>query len=194
MTKPMKGTRPRGKTPKRDAAYRRELLASEKDRAELVMIVDLERNDIGRVCRYGSVKVKKLRQMESYRTVFQTTSVIEGVLRDGITSVDLLRASFPGGSITGAPKIRAMEIIEELEPHKRAFYTGSMGYIGFNGNMEMNIMIRTILLKDSRLYYPVGGGVVWDSTPEGEYEETITKAGALFLTLGCGNGKNFLHS
>lgn len=194
MTKPMKGTMPRGRNRKQDEAYKKELLKSEKDKAELVMIVDLERNDIGRVCRYGTVKVTRLRQVESYKTVFQTTSLVEGILNDGVTPVDLLKATFPGGSITGAPKIRAMEIIEELEPNKRAFYTGSMGYIGFNGNVELNILIRTILLKENRLYYPVGGGIVWDSTPEGEYEETITKAKALFLTLGYDDEKKLLHT
>jgi para-aminobenzoate synthetase component I len=191
ITVPMKGTMPRGKNRRQDGENRKKLLISEKDKAELVMIVDLERNDLGRVCRYGTVKVKKLRQVESYKTVLQTTSVIEGILKDGISTVDLLRATFPGGSITGAPKIRAMEVIEELEPNKRAFYTGSMGYIGFNGNVELNILIRTILLKRNRLYYPVGGGIVWDSIPEKEYEETMTKAKALFLTLGHEGISNF---
>ncbi|HOL21556.1 MAG TPA: aminodeoxychorismate synthase component I [bacterium] len=184
ITKPMKGTRPRGKNRKEDEEYRRELLHSEKDKAELLMIVDMERNDLGKVCEYGSVRVKKLRQIERYRTVLQATSLIEGKMRDGLGFVDLLKAVFPGGSITGAPKVRAMEIIEELEPHKRTFYTGSMGYVGFNGNVELNITIRTILLKENKLYYPVGGGIVWDSIPEAEYEETLTKAKALFLTLG----------
>jgi len=192
MTVPMKGTMPRGKNKKQDSAYRRKLLDSEKDKAELVMIVDLERNDLGRVCRYGTVRVKTLRRVESYKTVFQTTSVIEGILKDGVTPVVLLKATFPGGSITGAPKIRSMEIIEELEPNKRAFYTGSMGYIGFNGNLELNILIRTILLQKDRLYYPVGGGIVWDSLPDAEYEETMTKAKALFLTLG--REESVLHS
>ena len=195
MTKPMKGTRPRGLDRRADERYRKELMESAKDRAELVMIIDLERNDIGKVCRYGTVRVRRLRQVESYRTVFQTTSLVEGVLNEGVSQVDLLKATFPGGSITGAPKIRAMEIIEELEPHKRAFYTGSMGYLGFNGNMELNILIRTILLKKNRLYYPVGGGIVWDSSPEAEYEETMTKAKSLFLTLGRDeNGKKLLLS
>jgi para-aminobenzoate synthetase component I len=183
ITKPMKGTMPRGRNRRQDSTYRKVFLKSEKDKAELVMIVDLERNDLGRVCRYGSVRVKRLRQVESYKTVLQTTSVIEGILKNGVSTVDLLRATFPGGSITGAPKIRAMEVIEELEPDKRAFYTGSMGYLGFNGNLELNIIIRTILLKGNRLYYPVGGGIVWDSIPEKEYDETMTKAMALFLTL-----------
>ena len=194
VTKPMKGTRPRGRNREDDKRYREELLKSVKDMAELLMIVDMERNDLGKVCRYGSVKTIKLRQIERYKTVFQATSVIEGIVRKGVGLVDILKAVFPGGSITGAPKVRAMEIIEELEPHKRAFYTGSMGYIGFNGNVELNILIRTILLKGKKLYYPVGGGIVWDSTPEAEYEETITKAKALFLTLGGNYEEKLLHT
>lgn len=193
LTKPMKGTRPRGRTKREDARYRKELVNSIKDKAELLMIVDMERNDLGKVCRYGSVRVKKLRQIERYKTVLQATSLIEGDMRKDKGVVDLLRATFPGGSITGAPKVRAMEIIEELEPHKRAFYTGSMGYIGFNGNVELNILIRTILLKGDKLYYPVGGGIVWDSIPSAEYEETLTKAKAFFLTLGGGH-ENFLYT
>lgn len=192
-TKPMKGTRPRGKNREEDEIYRKELINSIKEKAELLMIVDMERNDLGKVCRYGSVKVQRLREIERYKTVFQATSLIEGKIRKDKGVIDLLRASFPGGSITGAPKVRAMEIIEELEPHKRAFYTGSMGYIGFNGNMELNILIRTILLKGSKLYYPVGGGIVWDSKPSAEYQETLTKAKALFLTLG-GTCEKFLHT
>ncbi|HOJ38868.1 MAG TPA: aminodeoxychorismate synthase component I [bacterium] len=184
VTRPMKGTRPRGQNQKQDRLYREELLRSEKDAAELLMIVDLERNDLGKVCQAGSVRVKKLRILESYPTVFQTTAQVEGRLKPGSGAVDLLLATFPGGSITGAPKIRAMEIIEELEPHQRAFYTGCLGYLGFNGCLELNIMIRTILRQGKNLYYPVGGGIVWDSTPEEEYQETLTKAQALFLTLG----------
>ncbi|MCM8829610.1 MAG: aminodeoxychorismate synthase component I [Candidatus Omnitrophica bacterium] len=192
-TKPMKGTRPRGKTKAEDERYRKELIKSIKEKAELLMIVDMERNDLGKVCRYGTVKVPRLRAIEKYKTVFQATSLIEGEMRKDKGVVDLLKASFPGGSITGAPKIRAMEIIEQLEPHKRAFYTGSMGYIGFNGNIELNILIRTILLKGTKLYYPVGGGIVWDSKPDAEYYETLTKAKALFLTLG-GDGEKLLHT
>ena len=181
---PMKGTRPRGKNKKEDNRYASQLLLSEKDKAELIMIVDLERNDMGKVCKYGSIRVENIRNLEKYRTVFQTTSLIKGRLTKGLGQVDLLKAVFPGGSITGAPKIRAMEIIEDIEPNKRAFYTGSMGYLGFNGNMELNILIRTLLLKGRHLYYPVGGGIVWDSVPDEEFEETQTKAKALFLALG----------
>lgn len=187
MTKPMKGTSARGKNRKEDKENQTKLLRSEKDRAELIMIVDLERNDLGKICEYGSVKVRKLVEIEKYKTVFQTTSTIQGVLKEGTSPVEIIKATFPGGSITGAPKKRAMEIIEELEPDKRSFYTGSLGYIGFNHNMLFNILIRTILLKNNTLYYPVGGGIVWDSVPEKEYEETITKAKNLLITLGIEN-------
>ncbi len=178
-TRPMKGTRPRGKTPKEDEELRQELLNSKKDAAELVMIVDLERNDLGRVCEYGSVRVREIKILEEYATVFQTTSLIEGRLREDKDIVDLLRASFPGGSITGAPKIRAMEIIDELEPTERAVYTGSIGYIGFDGRMDLNIVIRTFLIKKKKAYFQVGGGIVADSLAEAEYEETLVKAKAL---------------
>ena len=191
-TRPMKGTRPRGKNKKQDDVYKKQLMNSEKDKAELIMIVDLERNDLGKICKYGTVKVKKIKILEKYSTVFQTTSLVEGILKNGITQMDMIKALFPGGSITGAPKIRAMEIIEELEPNKRAFYTGNMGYIGFNGNMEFNILIRTILMKNNSIFYPVGGGIIWDSIPEKEYEETLTKARALFLTLGLKNERSLL--
>jgi len=168
------------------------LLNSEKDRAELIMIVDLERNDIGKICEFGSVKVKKLVEIERYKTVFQTTSTIEGIFKNSMGPVEVIKAMFPGGSITGAPKKRAMEIIEELEPEKRSYYTGCLGYIGFNQNMLFNILIRTLLIKKNKLYYPVGGGIVWDSKPEREYEETITKAKNLFITLGIENVGNLL--
>ncbi|MCM8811015.1 MAG: chorismate-binding protein, partial [Candidatus Omnitrophica bacterium] len=163
---------------------REELLESEKDRAELIMIVDLERNDLGKICEYGTVKVKKLINLEKYKTVYQTTSTIEGKLKEKIELKDIINAIFPGGSITGAPKKRAMEIIEELEPTKRNFYTGTLGYFGFNQNLQLNILIRTLLIKKNKIYYPVGGGIVWDSVPEKEYEETIIKAKNLFLTIG----------
>ena len=158
---------------------RRELLSSKKDAAELVMIVDLERNDLGKVCEYGSVRVKEDRVLESYETVFQTTALVEGTLRQDSDIVDVLRACFPGGSITGAPKIRAMEIIDELEPTRRAVYTGSIGYIGFDGNVDMNIVIRTFLIKNNKAYFQIGGGIVADSVPEEEYKETLVKARAL---------------
>lgn len=184
ITKPMKGTRKREKDSILDKKIREELLESEKDRAELIMIVDLERNDLGKICEYGTVKVKKLINLEKYKTVYQTTSTIEGKLKEKIELKDIINAIFPGGSITGAPKKRAMEIIEELEPTKRNFYTGTLGYFGFNQNLQLNILIRTLLIKKNKIYYPVGGGIVWDSVPEKEYEETIIKAKNLFLTIG----------
>ncbi|MCM8803806.1 MAG: chorismate-binding protein [Candidatus Omnitrophica bacterium] len=184
ITKPMKGTRKVTDNPYLNKKIGKELLESEKDRAELIMIVDLERNDFGKICEYGTVKVKKLINLERYKTIFQTTSTIEGKLKNGINFEKIIRAVFPGGSITGAPKKRAIEIIEELEPTKRSFYTGCFGYFGFNRNLQLNILIRTLLLKNGILYYPVGGGIVWDSIPEKEYEETIIKARNIFLTLG----------
>lgn len=178
-TVPMKGTRPRGRIQSEDQALREEIERSEKDKAELLMITDLQRNDIGRVCKYGSVEVKDLRTIEEYKTVFQATSTISGILRSDKDAFDLITACFPGGSITGCPKIRAMQIIEELEPTKRTIYTGCLGYIDYRGNMDFNILIRTLLLKDNKMYFQVGGGIVYDSDPESEYEETLVKAFAL---------------
>jgi para-aminobenzoate synthetase component 1 len=143
------------------------------------MIVDLERNDLGRVCCYGTVKVTELAILEVFPTVFHLTSTIVGRLREGKNGIDLLKATFPGGSITGAPKVRAMEIIDELEPTKRSIYTGSIGYLGFNGDLDLNIVIRTFIIKGGKAYYQVGGAVVYDSDPEAEYQETLDKARAL---------------
>jgi para-aminobenzoate synthetase component 1 len=179
-TRPMKGTRPRGRSADEDAALAAELQQSAKDQAENVMIVDLERNDLGKACRIGTVNVSELCTLEKYATVFQLTSCVEGRLAAGKTRTDLLEACFPGGSITGAPKIRAMEIIDELEPTRRSIYTGSIGYLSFTGQMDMNIVIRTILVKNDRVYLQVGGGIVYDSDPEAEYQETLHKAKALF--------------
>lgn len=183
-TRPIKGTRPRGRTPAEDRELQEELLNSEKDRAELMMIVDLERNDLGRVCQVGSVKVPQLFRLEEYATVFHLVSTVEGILPGDKGVVDVLRAAFPGGSITGAPKIRAMEIIEELEPVRRGIYTGSIGYIGFDGVADLNIVIRTIIAKGKKLYFQVGGGITADSQPAAEYRETIDKARALIRALG----------
>lgn len=183
-TRPIKGTRPRGKTPEQDKMLREELWYSEKDRAELMMIVDLERNDLGRVCRVGSVRVPELVRLEEYATVFHLVSTVEGELPEDKDVVDLLKAAFPGGSITGAPKIRAMEIIEELEPVRRGIYTGSIGYIGFDGCADLNIVIRTIIIKENKLYFQVGGGITADSDPAAEYEETLDKARAMMRALG----------
>lgn len=185
-TRPIKGTRRRGRDPVEDAQLRQELVNSAKDRAELVMIIDLQRNDIGRVCRFGSVCVPELIRLEEYPTVWHLVSTVRGTLADGRDVGDLLRASFPGGSITGAPKIRAMEIIEELEPVKRGVYTGSIGYLGFDGRCDLNIVIRTFVIKDQIAYFNAGGGIVADSDPDAEYWETIYKARALMQALGYG--------
>ena len=179
----MKGTRPRGRSASEDKALAGELQDSPKDRAENVMIVDLERNDLGKVCGIGTVNVSELCTLEKYATVFQLTSCVEGRLGEGKSRIDLLEACFPGGSITGAPKIRAMEIIDELEPTRRSVYTGSIGYLSFSGQMDLNIVIRTILVKNDRVYLQVGGGIVYDSEPEAEYQETLHKAKALFQAL-----------
>ncbi len=182
-TRPIKGTRPRGRTPAEDEALARELAASEKDRAENLMIVDLLRNDLSRVCRDRSVDVPVLFGLESYATVHHLVSIVTGELAPGKTAIDLLRAAFPGGSITGAPKIRAMEIIAELEPTRRGPYCGSIGYIGFDGAMDTSIVIRTMAILGQQLTFQVGGGIVADSDPAAEYEESLTKARALIETL-----------
>jgi len=182
-TRPIKGTRPRGRSVAEDEALARSLLRSTKDRAENVMIVDLERNDLGRVCRYGTVRVSELCALETYATVFHLTSTVEGRLREDKNRIDLLKATFPGGSISGAPKVRAMEIIDELEPTRRSIYTGSIGYLSFGGEMDLNIVIRTFIIKDGKAYFQVGGGIVYDSDPEAEYQETLDKAKALIEAL-----------
>ena len=182
-TRPIKGTRPRGKDPVEDERLAQELTHSTKDRAENMMIVDLERNDLGRVCHYGTVKVTELAILETFPTVFHLTSTVVGRLRRGKSNIDLLKATFPGGSITGAPKVRAMEIIDELEPTKRSIYTGSIGYLSFNEDMDINIVIRTFLIKEGKAYFQVGGGIIYDSDSETEYMETLDKAKALILAL-----------
>jgi para-aminobenzoate synthetase component 1 len=182
-TRPIKGTKPRGKTPEADRTLGESLFKSAKDRAENIMIVDLQRNDIGRVCRYGTVKVTELAILETYPTVFHLTSTVVGQLREGKSLIDLLKATFPGGSITGAPKVRAMEIIDELEPTRRSVYTGSLGYLSFGGDMDLNIVIRTIIIKDGKAYFQVGGAIVYDSEPESEYIETLDKGRALMRAL-----------
>lgn len=183
QTKPMKGTAPRGKDFLEDRVLQNKLLYSSKDKAELLMITDLERNDLGRVCEYGSIAVKQMRNLEEYRTVFQTTSTIEGKLREDKDCFDALTACFPGGSVTGCPKIRAMQIIEELEPTARGLYTGSLGYISFSGNMDFNILIRTLLACQNKIYFQAGGGIVADSIPEYEYRETLIKSQAMKACL-----------
>jgi para-aminobenzoate synthetase component I len=182
-TRPIKGTRPRGKTPEEERQRIAELAASPKDRAENVMIVDLLRNDLGRVCEYGTVRVPKVCQVETFQYVHHLVSEVRGRLTAGKTPLDLLRACFPGGSVTGAPKVRAMEIIAELEPTARGPYCGSLGYIGFDGSMDTNILIRTFTAGKGWLQFPVGGGIVADSDPEREYEETLHKAEGLLQAL-----------
>jgi para-aminobenzoate synthetase component 1 len=182
-TRPIKGTRPRGETPAEDATLARELLASEKDRAENLMIVDLLRNDLGRAAKLGSVKVPVLFGLESYATVHHLVSVVTAELDDGKSAVDLLRGAFPGGSVTGAPKIRAMEIIAELEPTSRGPYCGAIGYLSAGGAMDTNIVIRTLLIEGDRISFQVGGGIVADSDPEAELQESLVKARALIETL-----------
>ena len=223
-TRPIKGTRPRGENATEDAHLAAELAASEKDRAENLMIVDMERNDLGRVARYGSVRVAGLWEIEEHPNVFQMVSTVEAKLAEDRDAIDLLRAAFPGGSITGAPKVRAMEIIEELEPHRRGIYTGSAGYIDFRGKMDLNIVIRSFvvtgagsalpapsttapqsvilnavknlgpgaeILRDAqndgdggaRAYFHAGGGIVADSDPEAEYQETLDKVSGLVAAL-----------
>ncbi len=182
-TRPIKGTMPRGKDAIEDAVLAQELLDSIKDRAENVMIVDLERNDLGRVCQYGTVKVTELAILETFTTVFHLTSTVIGKLRPDKNRIDLLKASFPGGSITGAPKVRAMEIIDELEPTRRSVYTGAIGYLGFGRNLDFNIVIRTFIIKGNRAYFQVGGGIIYDSDAGAEYQETLDKAKALIQAL-----------
>jgi para-aminobenzoate synthetase component 1 len=182
-TRPIKGTRPRGKNSVEDAIMAQELLNSAKDRAENVMIVDLERNDLGRVCQYGTVKVTELAILETFPTVFHLTSTVIGKLRPDRNRIDLLKAAFPGGSITGAPKVRAMEIIDELEPTRRSVYTGAIGYLGFGRNLDLNIVIRTFIIKGNKAYFQVGGGIIYDSNAEAEYQETLDKAKALIQAL-----------
>ncbi len=183
QTCPMKGTRPRGEDHGKDQKLREEILGSAKEKAELLMITDLMRNDLGRVCDYGSIIVREMRSLEEYNYVFQTTSTVEGRLGMGKDCFDLIRACFPGGSITGCPKIRSMEIIQELEPTRRSMYTGSLGYINFDGNMDFNILIRTLVASHHKLYFQVGSGIVADSIPEEEYKETLVKAQAMKACL-----------
>lgn len=182
-TMPIKGTRPRSMDFREDRRLAGELRWSQKDRAENVMIVDLMRNDLGKVCVTGSVRVPKLCDLESFPTVHHLVSTVTGRLAPGRHSIDLLRACFPGGSITGAPKLRVMEIIEELEPHRRGVYCGSIGYVGFDGAMDSNIAIRTMIHTQGRLHLWAGGGIVADSDPEAEYQETFDKAFAMLELL-----------
>jgi para-aminobenzoate synthetase component 1 len=182
-TKPIKGTRPRAEDPERDRALAEELRTSAKDRAENVMIVDLLRNDLGKCCVPGSVRASKLFDVESFASVHQLVSTVEGQLAPGKHALDLIAACFPGGSITGAPKVAAMKIIEELEPQRRSVYCGSIGYVGFDGNMDTNIAIRTLVQQGGRVYTWAGGGVVADSNVDAEYQESLDKAAAMLAVM-----------
>lgn len=182
-TRPIAGTRPRGKNVVEDRTLRKELRASEKERAEHLMLVDLERNDLGKVCRYGTVQVNEFMVTERYSHVMHTVSNIRGRLSPGKNTLDLIQAVFPGGTITGVPKVRCMEIIEELEPVVRGPYAGSFGYISFSGELDLNLIIRTFVIKNGRAYIQVGAGIVADSEPDLEYNETLYKAEALLQAL-----------
>jgi para-aminobenzoate synthetase component 1 len=178
VNRPIKGTRPVG------PGMYESLFHSEKDQAELAMIVDLQRNDLGRICQIGSVRVTDPRSIETHPTVLHGVATIEGILRPDVSLVDILRATFPCGSITGCPKIRAMQIIDELEPVRRGVYCGAVGWIGSDGCMELSVAIRTMTVHDGRIFIPVGGGIVADSIPEHEYDETLVKARAMFAASG----------
>jgi para-aminobenzoate synthetase component 1 len=193
QTKPIKGTRPRSNDKSKDQSLMQELQDSKKDQAENVMIVDLLRNDISKNCALGSVQVTKLFDIESFPNVHHMVSTITGQLRDQRSTIDLLRGCFPGGSITGAPKLRSMEIIEELEPHRRGIYCGSIGYIGFDGNMDTNIAIRTIVHKDQSMHFYAGGGIVYDSQVNSEYQETFDKAASIMQLFNPGKSYAMGH-
>jgi para-aminobenzoate synthetase component I len=182
-TRPIAGTRRRGLDREEDLALAKELINNEKECAEHIMLVDLERNDLGRVCSYGTVKVDELMVIEEYSHVMHIVSNVQGELAEGKSNFDLLKACFPGGTITGCPKVRCMEIIEELEPTRRGVYTGSVGYFGYSGEMEMNISIRTLVVTEGKAYVQAGAGIVVDSIPEREYYESLKKAEALLRAL-----------
>jgi para-aminobenzoate synthetase component 1 len=182
-TRPIKGTRKRGRSADEDEALKRDLLQDPKEDAELSMIVDLSRNDLGRVCSARTIEVSEHKRLETYQNVHHLVSIVTGRLQTGTSYGEILRATFPGGSITGCPKIRAMEIIDELEPHVRQVYTGSVGYLGWHENMDLNIAIRTALIHQGTCYFSVGGGIVYDSRDEDEYRETLHKGRTLFQLI-----------
>ena len=188
QTRPIAGTRPRGDNPKNDFLLAKELMINEKERAEHLMLVDLERSDMGRICLNGSVKVTKLMMLEQYSHVSHIVSNIEGKLKPNSSLRSILEALFPGGTITGCPKIRCMEIIHELEPSNRGPYSGSFGFIGFARQLDLNIIIRTIILKNDKAFFHVGAGIVADSVPDNEYEETLAKAAAMIRVLSIPEG------
>ena len=183
MTRPLAGTRPRGENPAEDAEMEQELRNDEKERAEHIMLVDLGRNDIGRVSEPGTVEVSDLMEVERYSHVMHLVTHVQGRLRRDMTAFDALRACFPAGTVSGAPKIRAMEIIAEIETEKRGPYAGAVGYFSFSGNMDMAIAIRTMVMTGGIAYTQAGGGIVYDSVPEQEYEETMNKARALLKAI-----------
>jgi para-aminobenzoate synthetase component 1 len=193
VTRPIKGTRPRGENPTQDAQLMYELQTSPKEMAELVMITDLLRNDLGRVCEFGSVQVPDLARLERFAQVQHLVSTVEGQLRPELTHLDALAACFPGGSITGAPKIRAMEIIDELEPVARGLYTGCLGYLGFNRESQLNMIIRTAVCHQNQIHFSVGAGIVADSDPAAEYAETLAKAGGFLSALQFHPGVEISH-
>jgi anthranilate synthase component 1 len=187
-TRPLAGTRRRGAEPVEDLSLERELLSDLKERAEHVMLVDLGRNDLGRVARPGTVSVERLMEVERYSHVMHISSTVSAELREGRTSLDALRAAFPAGTVSGAPKIRAMEVIAELEPDQRGVYAGSAGYVSFGGNLDMAITLRTVVVAEGVAYVQAGAGVVADSRPEREFEETLEKAGAMFKAIEMAEG------
>jgi anthranilate synthase component 1 len=186
--RPLAGTRPRGATPQDDARLEAELRADEKERAEHLMLIDLARNDIGRIARTGSVKVTEAFEVERYSHVMHIVSQVEGELADGLDFSDVLRATFPAGTVSGAPKIRALEIIQALEPVKRNIYSGAVGYLGWHGDADTAIAIRTAVIQDGRLHVQAGAGIVFDSDPEKEWEETLNKGRALFRAVARAAG------
>jgi len=177
--RPIAGTRPRGKTPQQDAALAEELLADPKELAEHLMLIDLGRNDIGRVAEHGTVKLTDKMVIERYSHVMHIVSNVEAKLKQGLDAMDVLKATFPAGTVSGAAKVRAMEIIDELEPSKRGIYAGAVGYLGFNGDMDVAIALRTAVVKDNMLYVQAGAGIVADSNPDSEWTETQNKARAV---------------
>jgi anthranilate synthase component I len=182
-TRPIAGTYPRGESEDEDRRRARELLADPKERAEHVMLVDLGRNDLGRVCEYGSVSVDELMTVETYSHVLHIVSEVAGTLRDGVTAMDALRAVLPAGTLSGAPKVRAMQIIDELEPHKRCSYGGAVGYLSFTGDLDTAIHIRTVVVKEGLVHIQAGGGTVVDAKPDYEFEESVNKARAIFQAV-----------
>ena len=185
-TRPIAGTRPKGRTAVETARLRRDLILNEKERAEHLMLVDLERNDLGRICRYDTVEVDDLMALEEYSHVIHIVSNVRGRLRPGVGFRELMKATFPGGTISGCPKIRCLEIIDRLEPVRRHFYTGSLGYLSATGDMDLNLLIRTAIVREGRVHVQAGAGIVADSDPSREYDETVQKARALLEAIGAG--------